>query len=170
MKRLARIVRTSIPIVALASLALTNGCGPGEARTPNVLRTLDERRALEVVRQTMLSEGVRPAPGRDVKMPNGKSLRLDVGVEGHEYAIAYVTTDDAAQLGAALPPRNQKDERLRLMHAGEGDARFVVLYQENYVYDDLAGDSHSQTTITCERQLARDVADFVMHARTQSYK
>lgn len=170
MKRLARTVRTAIPVVALASLALINGCAPGEARTPNVLRTLDERRALEVIQQTVLREGVRPAPGRDVKMPNGKSIHLDIGVEGHTYAIAYVTADDAAQLGAALPPRNQKDERLRLMHAGEDDARFVVLYQENYVYDDLVGDSHAQTTITCERQLARDVADFITHARTQGYK
>jgi len=46
----------------------------------------------------------------------------------------------------------------------------VLLYQDNYRYDDLAGDVHEQTTITCERQLTRDVRDFVTHARTQKYK
>lgn len=119
----------------------------------------------------MLREGLRPAPGRDVTLPSDKALHVDVGVEGRWYGVAYVTIDDAAALGGAIPPRNQKDERLRLVRANDGESRFVVLYQENYVYDDLAGDSHSQTTMrACEGQLARDVADFVTHARTQGYE
>jgi hypothetical protein len=57
------------------------------------------------------------------------------------------------------------------VRAGEGgETRIVLLYQDNYVYDDLAGESHEQTSITCESQLSRDVQDFITHARTQKYK
>jgi hypothetical protein len=168
MSRLARLAREAAAVAALGALAI--GCGPGEARSPIPTRTLDERRAVEVIRQALLHEGARPAAAREVKLSNGTPLTVDVSIEGHEYGIAYVTPEDAAQLGAAIPPRNQKDERLRLVRTGDGEARIVVLYQENYIYDDLAGEAHSQTTITCEHQLARDVADFVTHAREQGYK
>lgn len=170
MSHLARRARAAIAFAALAALGGAAGCRGGEARAPNATRTLDERRAVEVIRQTMIREGVRPAPGRDVTLSSDRTLHVDVGVEGRSYGVAYVTLDDAAALGGAIPPRNQKDERLRLVRANDGESRFVVLYQENYAYDDLAGDSHSQTTIACEGQLARDVADFITHARTQGYK
>ncbi len=170
MSRFAGVARATAVLVALASAGSALGCRGGEARTPNATRTLDERRALEVIRQTMIREGVRPGPGRDVRLPSDKTLHVDVGVEGRAFGIAYVTAADAAELGGAIPPRNEKDERLRLVRGSDGESRFVVLYQENYVYDDLVGDAHSQTTIACEGQLARDVSDFVTHARTQGYK
>ena len=57
------------------------------------------------------------------------------------------------------------------MRAGaDGETHVVLLYQQNYLYDDLAGEAHEQTTITAESALARDVQDFVTYARTQKYR
>lgn len=156
---------------ALVAFALA-ACGPGEAKAPNATRALDERRALEVIRQAVKNEGVDPAAGRDAKLTGGtKEIHIDVGVEGKSYGIAYVSTDDAQKLGDAIPRPNKKDERLRLVRAGDdGETRIVLLYQDNYLYDDLAGEGHEQTTISAERALTRDVQDFITHARTQKYK
>jgi hypothetical protein len=153
---------------ALAGASL--GCGPGDAKAPNPTRVLDERRAVEVIRRAIVAEGARPVGSRDEKLASGKTLRIDVGVDGHGYGVSYVTTDEATQLGDAIPPRNQKDEKLKLVRVGkDGEIRIVLLYQANYLYDDLAGEEHEQTTITCERSLARDVQDFISHAKGQHF-
>jgi hypothetical protein len=156
---------------ALLATALL-GCGPGEAKSPNAMRSLDERRALEVIQRAVKNEGVDPAAGRDVKLTGGgKELHIDVGVAGKDYGVAYISVDDAQKLGDAIPPAAKKDERLRLVRAGDdGETRIVLLYQDNYRYDDLAGEGHEQTTISVERALTRDVQDFITHARTQKYK
>jgi hypothetical protein len=163
--------RSALGAAVVVAISLL-GCGPGEVKAPNPTRSLDERRALEVIRQAVKNEGVTPAPGRDAKLTgNTKSIHIDVGVEGKEYGIAYVSVDDEQKLGDAIPRPNRKDERLRLVRANDdGETRIVLLYEDNYLYDDLAGEGHEQTTIACERALTRDVQDFITHARTQSYK
>ncbi len=154
----------------LAMLAV--GCGPGEAKAPNPTRPLDERRAIEVIRRAIKNEGADPIGGRDEPLAaGGKPIHIDVGVQGHRYGIAYVTSEDAEALGAAIPTANKKDEKLRLIRAGDdGETRVVLLFQQNYLYDDLAGEAHEQTTVTAENALARDVQDFITHARTQKFK
>ncbi|AKT39173.1 hypothetical protein [Chondromyces crocatus] len=148
------------------------GCGPPPIRQPNAMRTLDERRALEVIQRAITQEGAQPAPGRDVTLlSTGATIHIDVGVRGRDYGVVYVTEEDAAKLGPAIPPANRQDEKLRLVRAGEdGEVRLVLLYQTNYRYDDLVGESHEQTTITAERQLTRDVQDFITHARTRKFR
>lgn len=166
---MGRLLKSAALLVLFASAA---ACGPGEARAPNPTRPLDERRAIEVIRKAISLEGEKPAASRDaVLMGTGKTLRVDVGVEGHEYGIAYITAEDAEKLGAAIPPKNNPDEKLKLARVGEtGDVRIVLLYQDNYRYDDLIGEGHEQTTITAERVLMRDVQDFVTHAKTRKLK
>jgi hypothetical protein len=164
------VARFSAVFGALFALAIF-GCDPGEVRAPNPTRSLDERRAIEVIRRAVQKQGADPAPGRDTKLVSGKPIHIDVGVQGYEYGIAYITPDDAQKLGNAIPPPNKKDERLRLVRGGDdSETRIVLLYQDNYLYDDLSGETHEQTTITCERMLTRDVEDFITHARTHKYK
>lgn len=156
---------------ALASTIGALGCGPSAVRAPNPTRPLDERRAIEVIRRAVQNQGAVPAPAREVKLSTGKELHLDVSVQGHDYGIAYITLDDAQKLGSAIPPPNRKDERLRLVRGGDdGETHVVLLYQDNYLYDDQVGEAHEQTTITAERALSRDVEDFITHARTQKYR
>jgi hypothetical protein len=157
--------------VACGAAMGTLACEPPEARVPNPSRQLDERRAVEVIRKAIHAEGAEPAPGRDVTLVTGSPLHIDVSVEGHAYGVAYITTEDAEKSGAAIPPPNKKDERLRIVRGGpDGETRVVLLYQANYVFDDLVGEGHEQTTITCESQLTRDVQDFITHAQSQKYK
>jgi hypothetical protein len=164
----------ALALAALATLtALTTGaCGPGEAKAPNPTRPLDERRAIEVIRRAIRNEGENPDPGRDEPLVNGaKPVHIDVGVKGHAYGVAYITSEEAEALATAIPTANKKDEKLKLVRAGAGgDVHVVLLYQQNYLYDDLAGEVHEKTTITAESALARDVQDFVTYARSQKYK
>ena len=53
---------------------------------------------------------------------------------------------------------------------GDGETHVVLLYQANYLYDDLTGEGHEQTTVTCENALSRDVRDFVTYARAHGFK
>lgn len=158
-------------IASIAALAVV-GCETGEARAPNPTKPLDERRALEVIHKAIGLEHEKPAAGREVTLANsGKVLTVDVGVEGHEYGIAYITAEEAEKLGDAIPNKNQIDGKLKLTRAGEdGSVRILLLYQDNYRYDDLLGEAHQQTTITAERLLTRDVQDFITHAQTQKFK
>ncbi|WP_437893836.1 hypothetical protein [Sorangium sp. So ce124] len=156
--------------IAAAALALA-ACSGGEARAPNPMRALDERRAIEVIRRAMAHEGAQPARGREVELTSGKKVRVDVGVQSRSYGVVYVTEEDAQALGAAIPPPNGRDEKLRIVRGGaDGAIRLVLLYQQNYLYDDLVGESHERTTITAERELTRDVQDFITYARTQKFQ
>ncbi len=156
-------LRIVLPLAAASALGMAAlGCGPEPVRAPNPTRSLDERRALE---------NERPAAARDVELRGGKTLRVDVSVEGHEFGIAYISDDDRDKLGDAIKPPNTKDENLRLERVGpDGEVRVVLLYQDNYRYDDLAGESHELTTITAERALTRDVRDFITYAKTKKFK
>lgn len=145
-------------------------CSGGEAKAPNPTRSLDERRALEVIKKAVAAEGVTPDEGREeVLVSNAKPIHVDIGIQGKRYGIAYITNADAEMLPDKLRQPNKADERLRIASAGDGAIKIVLLYQENYRYDDLVGESHEQTTITAERALTRDVQDFVTHARTQKF-
>jgi hypothetical protein len=143
------VQQSVLPKVALAFFitTLAAACGPDEARAPNPTRSLDERRAIEVIRRAIVEEGARPAPARDVELRTGKTLRVDVSVEGHEFGVSYISDDDAEKLGDAIKPANQPGEKLRLERVGPDEVRIVLLYQTNYRYDDLAGEAHEMTTI-----------------------
>lgn len=166
------VQQSVLPKVALAFFTiLATACGSEEVRAPNQMRTLDERRAIEVIRRAAVEEGVRPAPARDVELQTGKTLQVDVSIDGFEYGIAYISDDDAEKLGDGIKPPNKPGEKLHLERVGaDGEVRIVLLYQTNYRYDDLSGESHEATTITAERELARDVRDFITHAKTRKFR
>lgn len=172
MGQLARLSgHFAVLTLLLGGACALTACETPAARSANATRSLDERRAIAIIQKAMQREGARPGPSREVTLVDGAPLRVDVSVSGHDYGVAYVTASDLAAAGSSVPPPNKKDERLRLIRAGEdGEAHIVLLYQSNYVYDDLVGADHEQTTITAERSLSRDVQDFITHARTQKYK
>jgi len=164
--------KASFLIAGLLLLGATAGCAPEPAKVPNPTRTLDERRAVEIIRNALVAEGAKPAPGRDeVVTGTEKPIHIDVGVDGKKFGVVYVSDDDLAALGGAIQPPNQKDEKLHLARAGkDGDIRVVLLYQTNYRYDDNVGEGHEQTTITAENQLTKDVRDYVTHALTHKFE
>jgi hypothetical protein len=148
------------------------GCEPPPAKAPNPTRTLDERRAIEVIRNAIAAEGARPAAARDEKLTNkDKSIRIDVSVEGKKYGIVYVSDDDKAALGDAIPAPNAKEEPFKIVRAGEdGSIVIVLLFQVNYRYDDQVGAGHEQTVITAENELTRDARYAVVGAQTRKWE
>ncbi len=154
----------------LSSLSL--GCEPPPVKAPNPTRTLDERRAIEVIRNAVAAEGARPAPARDEKLTNKEAqIRIDVSIEGKKYGIVYVSDDDKLKLGDAIPAPNAKEDPFKIVRAGDdGSVVIVLLYQTNYRYDDLVGEGHEQTVITAENALARDARYAVVGAQTRKWE
>jgi hypothetical protein len=136
------------------------------------MHPIDERRAIELISKVIASEKAEPDGGRDEVLPgSAKVFHVTVGVKGKRYGIAYITPDEAAALGDLIPPPNHKDEMLKLKRLGDdGETHVLLLFQQNYTYDDLTGEAHEKTSITAEQALTRDVRDFLVHARAQAFK
>jgi hypothetical protein len=93
---------------------------------------------------------------------------VDVGTEGHRYGIAYLTGADRELLDekADLPPHAPGGDLPVVQGSGpDADAVILVLFAEDYQYDDFRGTEREATGIAAERKLARDVRDFLAQAR-----
>jgi hypothetical protein len=148
-------------------IAVAN-CATSEARSPNPTQPLDERRAITVITQVYKDVGAAATDGRTVRFANGHSLRVDVGTEGRRYGIAYLTGADQALLDpkADLPPHTPGGDLPVVQGAGpDVDAVILVLFAEDYQYDDFLGTGREASGIAAERKLARDVRDFLAQAK-----
>ncbi len=86
--------------------------------------------------------------------------------------MAYVTGQERLELGDALPPRDPSmGDALQLVSGigAEGDARVLLLYDSDYLYDDHVGEEHEETTVTAELKLRRDVRDFLVRAHAEKW-
>src|SRR5437764_750422 len=88
---------TSLAPRSLALLFLA-ACAGQEAKQPNPMRSIDERRAIPIIAQAYQDSGQNPAEGRDIRLTTGKVLHVDVATAGHKYGVAYLTTGDLAGL------------------------------------------------------------------------
>jgi hypothetical protein len=161
---------TSLATRSLALLFLT-ACAGQEAKQPNPMRSIDERRAIPIIAQTYQDFGQNPSEGRDIRLGSGKTIHVDVGTAGRKYGVAYLTTGDLAGLDPKidLPPHTPGGDLPVVQGAGEdNDAVILLLFAPDYQYDDLAGEQHESTTITAEKKLARDVRDFLVQARARN--
>lgn len=152
--------------------ALVAACGGPPPRTANPTRALDERRAVQIIVRAFHDERDRPIPGRSIEVIPGKKLEIDVGSQGKKYGVAYVTANERQALGNALPQRDPSMGDALLLVSGGGDdrdAKILVLYDNDYLYDDQVGTEHEASTITAENKLARDVRDFLVRAHTEGW-
>lgn len=168
-----RLIQALVAVFGLALIPLAAlGCGGEPARSPQNLRALDERRALQLIAGVVREQGERPAGKRMVEIAEGKPLEVDVGAAGRKYGIAYTTPAERAKLGEALPTRDASmgDALLLARGAGdEADARILVLEDTSYLFDDHVGTDHETTAITAENQLKRDVRDFLVRAKAEKW-
>ena len=147
-------------------------CGSPPPRAPNPTRPLDERRAVEIILQAFRDERDAPVRGHPVPLAPGKTLEVDVASQGKKYGVAYVTSNERTELGAALPARDPSmGDALQLVSGAgdQGDARILVLHDADYVYDDQVGEEHEETTVTAELKLRRDVRDFLVRAHAEKW-
>src|SRR5258707_12772563 len=88
---------TSLAPRSLALFFLA-ACAGQEAKQPNPMRSIDERRAIPIIAQAYQDSGQNPSEGRDIRLSTGKTLHVDVGTAGRKNSGAGLTT------GGLLPP------------------------------------------------------------------
>ena len=164
-----RTRRAALWLFAALSLA---ACGSPPPRAPNPTRPLDERRAIEIILQAFKDERDQAVHGHPITLAPGHALEVDVLAQGRKYGVAYVTANERAALGNALPTRAPgMGDALQLVSGlgEEGDARVLVLHDTDYLYDDQVGEEHEETTVTAELKLRRDVRDFLVRAHAEKW-
>jgi hypothetical protein len=163
---------TSSSVFAAVVLSFVSGCGSPPPKSANPTRTLDERRAVEIIIRGFRAERDQPVPGTAIEIQEGKQLEVDVVSSGRKYGIAYVTANERRTLGSALPARDASmGDALQLVR-GVGDAtdaKILVLHDTEYLYDDHVGAGREASTITAERKLERDVRDFLVRAHAERW-
>lgn len=159
-------------LLALGFVGALPCCSSPPPRQANPTRPLDEQRAVRVIIRAFHDQNDAPVPGRQVELPTGKPLKVDVGSMGHKYGVAYVTGAERLALGDALQPRDPSmGDALQLVRGTgqDAEARILLLYDEDYLYDDHVGTEREETTITAERKLERDVRDFLVRAQAERW-
>jgi hypothetical protein len=146
----------------VASLAVLVACGGEPPRRPNVMHPVDERRAFELIGRVFKEAGLTLERGREETV-GGKSFTVDQAAAKHKYGVAYLTREEQAALGDAIPKRDLNSDALVVVDTDSGD-RIVLLYERDYMTDDLEGEAHSTTTIAAEAKIERDARDFLLKA------
>ncbi|HBQ12693.1 MAG: hypothetical protein RLO52_47025 [Sandaracinaceae bacterium] len=161
----------------LAPLLLSSslGCGPssthtGGGTTAAEVRTLDEGRALELITQVLAEEAVARGPAWSVEIAPETALDVDVRLASSSFGIEWVSPQDRADLGDALP-QPAPDGQLRIV-PGTGEAAGAqVLLLEHSVYEFVNEREHVQSGAPGAREtevrLHRDVRDFLQYVRGQ---
>lgn len=148
------------------------GCATPPPRIANLARPLDERRAIEIIVEAFRDQSGTPVPGSVVVLSPRAGLQVDVKAQGRKYGVAYVTGPELSALGSALPPRDPaQGDALQLVSGvgADGDARVLLLYDTDYLYDDYLGEAHEKGTVAAELKLRRDVRDFLLRANSESW-
>jgi hypothetical protein len=132
------------------------------------MRPIPEGRARALIARTFRDAGLGADLDRTVQIGHvGKVLRLEVAAVGHKFGVAYLTLDEWARLGDAVPTRQQGDTLVVV--TGEGGVRVLCTFAENYAEDDATGDDRTATTIAADRRLERDVRDFLHRAAQKEW-
>ncbi len=134
-------------------------------------RPVDELRAQDVIARTFQEEGVNPELNRPVKLSADQTVKLEAAAAGHKFGVAYLTREEAKDLGALLPRHDRKSDALVVVPGigDDADAHVLVLWNTDYMQDDLSGEAHSETSIAAERKIARDVRDFLVEAQHEGW-
>jgi hypothetical protein len=165
-------MRFALLAVVLVALAAACADDTPSSRSPaGVARPMDEPRAQEVIARTFKDAGVEPEAGRTIALSAKDAPKLEVAAAGHKYGVIWLTRELQQSIAAFLP-KHENDEGALVVLDGAGvDAggHALVLWESDYMTDDLAGVSHSSTEIAAERKLERDVREFLLKAKTAEW-
>jgi len=156
---------------ATLAFALVAGCSAPEPRAAHqAARPLDARRAIPLIAEAFEDTGIQPEGPREIQLPTGKKLRVDVSASGHKWGIAYLTSSDLAHLepGRDLPPRPTNDDLAVVQgHGPDAGTVVLVLFADEYRADDHLGEERQKSGVVAEKKLQRDVRDFVVQAKAR---
>jgi hypothetical protein len=144
------------------------GCTGEPPRRPHTLNPIPEPRARDLIGRTFREVGVEAEANRFVHIGGSeKRVRLEIAAAGRKFGVAYLTAQDWADAGDALPPRSTGSSLV--VARGEGGTRILCLFAADYAEDDQTGDERTSTTVSADRRLQRDVRDFLHRAEEQSW-
>jgi hypothetical protein len=147
-------------------------CAGEPPRRPNVMHPVHERRAAEILSRVFKEGNFEPDPGHAIALTSrGAVLSLDVVAGGHKFGVAYVTREEAQQLGDALPKFDPESDALVIVEGIEKDVGWhaLLMYDRAYLSDDLEGEGHSVTSIAAEKKIERDARDFMVKAQHEKW-
>jgi hypothetical protein len=141
------------------------------SRTPTQSRPMDEARAQGVIARTFQAEGVEPEAGRTFSLSASDAPKLEVGAQGHKFGVIWLTHDLETQIHGFLPKHDNDEGSLVVLDGASVDSggHALVLWESDYMTDDLSGVAHSATQIAAERKLERDVRDFLLKAKNEQW-
>ena len=141
------------------------------SRTPNQARPMDEMRAQGVIARTFQAAGVEPEAGRTFALSVKDAPKLEVAAQGHKYGVMWLTHELQTQIAAFLPKHDNDEGSLVVLDGAAADSggHALVLWESDYMTDDLSGASHSSTEIAAEAKLERDVRDFLLKAKSEQW-
>lgn len=132
---------------------------------------MDEPRAQNIIARTFQTEGIDPEAGRTFALSTKDSPKLEVAAQGHKFGVIWLTHDLEKEIASFLP-KHDNDEGSLVVLDGAGASsggHALVLWETDYMTDDLSGASHSETQIAAERKLERDVRDFLLKAKSEQW-
>ena len=164
--RLALLAAVFLPWVAV-----TLGCGGEDAKSPTILRPIDEPHAVAIMARVFREFGLEPVRNRVIKFGAGQAeLRLDVAAKDRRFGIAYITWQDADKLGEDLPRRRDPDAIIVVRGNGDDDdVHAALLFAADYMQDDLSGEAHTATSIAAEKRLELATRDVLRRAAHESW-
>jgi hypothetical protein len=157
--------------VLLAALLLACADDTPSSRTPTQAKPMDEPRAQGVIARTFQAGGVEPEGGRTFALSAKDTPKLEVAAAGHKFGVIWLTAELKTQLAGFLPKHDNDEGSLVVLDGAGADTggHALVLWESDYVTDDLSGVSHSSTEIAAENKLERDVRDFLLKAKTEQW-
>ncbi len=161
----------SLALAVLVFCPTQAGCGGGAPKAPNILRPLDEPHAVSIMARIFREFSLEPVRNRTITFgPGDTQLRLDVAAKDKRFGIAYITWQDADRLGDALPRRGDPDAIIVVHGTGDdADVHAALLFAADYMQDDLAGESHTATSIAAEQKLELATRDVLRRAQHEGW-
>jgi len=156
----------------IISMAAATGCGGEDAKSPTILRPLDEPHAVQIMASIFKDFGLEPVRNRMISFGTGDTqLRLDVAAKGKQFGIAYITWQDADKLGDALPKRRDPDAIIIVHGNGQdADVHAALLFAADYMQDDLSGEAHTSTSIAARQKLELATRDVLRRAAHEGWQ
>ncbi|MFK7998075.1 MAG: hypothetical protein AB8H86_00710 [Polyangiales bacterium] len=150
--------------VLALSLAASSACGGAQTSTENTesgVRSLQESRALEVIREAATDSGASVGEGFTAEVSDGP---IDVDLRlGSTFGVEWVSAQDRAN--SPTLPEPPTGGQLRII-AEPGGAQILILESSSYRYDSRRERVQAGATSAAdvEARLRRDLRDFLVYA------
>jgi hypothetical protein len=167
-----RALRQSFePLALWAGILASSGCGGGPPKAPTILRPIDQPHAVAVMARVFREFNLEPVRNRLIHFGSKDAqLNLDVASKERRFGIAYITWQDADQLGDELPRRHDPNAIIVVRGSGDDDdVRAALLFAADYMQDDLSGEEHTSTAIAAEQKLELATRDVLRRAEHESW-